>query len=172
MTGSRADTATQFSRQAEAYAASASHATDADLDIVADFAAAGSLDRCLDVACGPGHTALRIARTAGFVVAADIAPGMLGATRRLAAERGLYNVAVQYADAAALPFPAAAFDLVTCRIAPHHFPDVPCFAHEVARVLNPAGALSWKTVSPPKPPAQPPFSTSLSGGGTQPTCAP
>jgi ubiquinone/menaquinone biosynthesis C-methylase UbiE len=139
MTGSRSDTAAQFSRQAEAYAASATHAADADLDIVADFAAAGSRDRCLDVACGPGHTALRMARTAGFVVAADIAPGMLAAARRLAAERGLRNVAVQYADAAALPFPAAAFDLVTCRIAPHHFPDVPGFVREVARVLKPAG---------------------------------
>jgi ubiquinone/menaquinone biosynthesis C-methylase UbiE len=139
MTGSRADTAAQFSRQAEAYAASASHATDADLDIVADYAAAVRRDRCLDVACGPGHTALRIARTAGFVVAADIAPGMLAASRRLAGERGLSNVAVQYADAAALPFPAAAFDLVTCRIAPHHFPDVPGFVREVARVLKPAG---------------------------------
>ena len=73
------------------------------------------------------------------MIAADIAPGMLETTRRLAAERGLDNVLVQYADAAALPFANASFDLVTCRIAPHHFADVPEFLAEVTRVLAPAG---------------------------------
>jgi len=131
--------AAHFSRQAPAYAASPSHARGADLEIVAGFANPGPADRCLDIACGPGHTALRMARTAGLVIAADIAPGMLETTRRLAADRGLDNVLVQYAEAAALPFADASFDLVTCRIAPHHFTDVPGFLAEVARVLAPAG---------------------------------
>jgi len=151
------DTATQFSRQAEAYARSATHAGDADLDIVADFAAAGPEDRCLDIACGPGHTAFRIARTAGLVVAADIAPGMLATARRLAAERGLNNVVVQFADAGALPFPTASFDLVTCRIAAHHFPDVPAFASEVARVLKPTGRFVIEDSLAPDDPAQAAF---------------
>lgn len=153
----RPDTATQFSRQAEAYARSASHAADADLDIVADFAAPGPRDRCLDVACGPGHTAFRMARTAGMVVAADIAPGMLAMARRLATERGLGNVAVQFADAGALPFPAATFDLVTCRIAPHHFSDVPAFAREAAHVLTPNGRLVIEDSLAPDDPAQAAF---------------
>ena len=133
------DTAAHFSRQAEAYAASPTHAHGEDLEIVAEFAAPGPDDRCLDIACGPGHTALRMAREAGLVIAADIAPGMLETTRRLAAERGLGNVLVQFAEATALPFADASFDLVTCRIAPHHFADVPGFLAEVARVLDPAG---------------------------------
>ena len=157
MPDAKPDTATQFSRQAEAYAQSASHAADADLDIVADFAATGPKDRCLDIACGPGHTAFRIARTAGFVVAADIAPGMLATARRLAAERGLHNVAVQFADAGALPFPAAAFDVVTCRIAPHHFPDIPAFIREAARVLKPTGRLVIEDSMAPEDPAQASF---------------
>ena len=137
------DTAAHFSRRAEDYAASPSHARGADLEIVAGFAAPGPHDRCLDIACGPGHTALRMAREAGLVIAADIAPGMLTTARRLAAERGLDNLRVLGADAAALPFadagPGAGFELVTCRIAPHHFADVPGFLAEVARVLVPAG---------------------------------
>ncbi len=133
------DTAAHFSRQAEAYAASPSHARGEDLEIVAGFAAPGPDDRCLDIACGPGHTALRMARQAGLVIATDIAPGMLATARRLAAERGLDNLRVLGADAAALPFADAGFDLVTCRIAPHHFADVPGFLAEVARVLAPAG---------------------------------
>ncbi len=139
MSDSNRDTAAHFSRRAEAYAASPSHAHGADLEIVAGFAAPGPDDRCLDIACGPGHTALRMAREAGLVIAIDIAPGMLATTRRLAAERGLDNLRVLGADAAALPFPDAGFDLVTCRIAPHHFADVPGFLAEVARVLAPAG---------------------------------
>ena len=139
MSGPDRETAAHFSRRAEAYAASPSHAHGADLEIVAGFAAPGPGDRCLDIACGPGHTALRMAREAGLVIASDIAPGMLTATRRLAAERGLDNVQVLYADAAALPFAPAGFEVVTCRIAPHHFADVPGFLAEVARVLAPAG---------------------------------
>lgn len=133
------DTAAQFSRQAAAYATSPSHARGADLDIVIDFAAPEPGDLCLDVACGPGHTAFRLAARAGRVIAADIAPGMLATARRLAAERGLDTLSVLAADAAALPVADASLDLVTCRIAPHHFRDVPGFLRETARVLKPQG---------------------------------
>lgn len=139
MNDTKRETAAHFSRQAEAYAASPSHARGADLDIVAEFAAPGPDDICLDIACGPGHTALRMAETARRVIATDLAPGMIETARRMAAERGLANVLVQFAEAAALPFADASFDLVTCRIAPHHFPDVPGFVAEAARVLKAGG---------------------------------
>jgi SAM-dependent methyltransferase len=45
------------------------------------------------------------------------------------------------ADAENLPFVSAVFDLVTCRIAPHHFPDCFRFVQESARVLKPGGTL-------------------------------
>ena len=66
MSGPNHDTAAHFSRRAEAYAASPSHARGADLEIVTRLAAPGPGDRCLDIACGPGHTALRMAREAGL----------------------------------------------------------------------------------------------------------
>jgi ubiquinone/menaquinone biosynthesis C-methylase UbiE len=139
MSDPKSQTASHFSRRAEAYAESPSHARGADLDIVAEFAAPGPDDTCLDIACGPGHTALRMAETARVVIASDIAPGMIETARRMAAERKLSNVLVQYAAAEALPFAEASFDLVTCRIAPHHFPDVPRFVAEAARVLKADG---------------------------------
>jgi SAM-dependent methyltransferase len=43
------------------------------------------------------------------------------------------------APAEALPFDDATFDLVTARIAPHHFRDVPAFLAETRRVLTPGG---------------------------------
>ena len=139
MTAERSDPAAQFSRQAEAYAASVTHAKDADLDIVEALADCRPGDRCLDIATGPGNVAFRLARKAALVVACDIAPGMLRVARRQARERGLANLRSVLAPGEALPFPSDAFDVVTCRIAPHHFRSVPGFLSEVARCLRPGG---------------------------------
>jgi ubiquinone/menaquinone biosynthesis C-methylase UbiE len=46
-------------------------------------------------------------------------------------------VRTTYAKAEALPFEDDSFDLVTCRIAPHHFDSIPQFLSEVHRVLKP-----------------------------------
>ena len=43
------------------------------------------------------------------------------------------------ADAERLPFDDETFDLVTCRIAPHHFVDINAAIGEAARVLRPGG---------------------------------
>ena len=45
------------------------------------------------------------------------------------------------ANAEDLPFPDMSFDLVTCRLAAHHFGDVAAFAAEAFRVLMPGGML-------------------------------
>ncbi len=136
-----AEIAERFSRQAAAYAGSESHAYGADLDIVAAYAEPGQYYLCLDIGCGPGHTALRIASKASVVVGVDISQGMLDAARKLAAEREITNVVFQQAEATALPFQDASFDLVTCRTAAHHFTDIPAFLAEAYRVLRPDGRL-------------------------------
>ncbi len=48
------DTAARFSRQAEAYAASPSHARGADLEILLDFARPLPGERCLDLVLSSG----------------------------------------------------------------------------------------------------------------------
>jgi ubiquinone/menaquinone biosynthesis C-methylase UbiE len=67
---------------------------------------------------------------------------MLELARQEAAARGLTNMSFAYADAEALPYADCSFDLVTCRIAPHHFGDVPLFVAEAARVLQKGGYLA------------------------------
>ena len=57
-----------------------------------------------------------------------------------AAKRGLTNIRTAYAKAEALPFEDESFNLVTRRIAPHHFDSISEFLAEVHRVLKP-GAL-------------------------------
>jgi SAM-dependent methyltransferase len=123
--------------------------------------------RVLDVAAGNGNAALPAAATGARVTASDLTPELLEAGRRLADERGL-DVEWQQADAEALPFPDAAFDVVVSCLgvmfAPHHR----AAADELLRVCRPGGTiglLSWTpqglvgqmfaTMKPYVPPAPP-----------------
>jgi ubiquinone/menaquinone biosynthesis C-methylase UbiE len=132
----------QFGAHAAAYATSAVHAKGASLGRLVELVAPQPHWQALDVATGAGHTAAAFAPHVASVIASDITPEMLEEARKLAAARGLGNMEATVADAEALPFEAARFDLVTCRIAPHHFPDVPQFVREVQRVLKPGGTFA------------------------------
>lgn len=139
----------QFARSAELYATSPVHARGADLDVVVRFARPEPTDVALDVSTGAGHTALALAPRVARVVATDLTPEMLEVARRLAAERGVKNVEFQEADVRALPFSDASFDVVTCRTAAHHYPELQVPVREMARVLRMGGRLVVSdTVSP------------------------
>ena len=97
--------------------------------------------RVLDVATGAGHMAIALAPHVAKVTATDITDAMLAETRKLAHARGLHNVRTGNAKAEDLPFPDMSFDLVTCRLAAHHFRRMPAFAAEAFRVLMPQGRL-------------------------------
>lgn len=132
----------QFGAHAEAYAASAVHAKGASLARLVELVQPQDTWRVLDVATGAGHTAFAFAPHALEVVASDLTPEMLTVGARLAAEKGLTNVRFELAAAESLPFQDATFDLVTCRIAPHHFDGIPAFIAEARRVLKPGGRLA------------------------------
>src|SRR4029077_6496432 len=68
-------------------------------------------ERVLDVAAGNGNATLAAARRGGKVTASDYVPSLLEGTRARAAAEGL-RVDVREADAEALPFAGAAFDVV------------------------------------------------------------
>jgi ubiquinone/menaquinone biosynthesis C-methylase UbiE len=94
--------------------------------------------RVLDVATGAGHTGLYLASLGHRVTLADIAAPMLDRVREAAARRGL-TVETRQHPAEQFPYPDASFDLVTCRVAPHHFSSPADFVRETARVLVPGG---------------------------------
>jgi len=135
----QAKASAQFSATAERYVDSARHANGDDLARLVELAQPGGRERVLDIATGAGHTALAFAPHVAEVVASDLTPRMLEVAQELAAKRGVGNVRFVQAQAEALPFDDASFDLVTCRVAPHHFADPVAFVHEVARVLRPGG---------------------------------
>lgn len=131
----------QFGANAAAYVASPTHAQGASLGWLVARVAPQAGWRVLDVATAAGHAALALAPHVAAVVGLDLTPEMIPLAAGLAAERGLGNLAFTVGDVEALPFDAGAFDAVTCRIAPHHFPDVGRFITEAARVLRPGGVL-------------------------------
>src|SRR5262249_60004860 len=98
--------------------------------------------RVLDIGTGAGHTALAFALRVAKVMASDITDAMLAEANKLAAARGLVNFRTARARAEDLPFPDMSFDLVTCRLAAHHFEDVAAFVAEAARGLMPDGVFA------------------------------
>jgi ubiquinone/menaquinone biosynthesis C-methylase UbiE len=132
----------QFGAHAAAYATSVVHAKGASLGRLVELVKPESHWQALDIATGAGHTAAAFAPHVARVIASDITDEMLDEARKLAVARGLGNMEAAVADAEALPFEDARFDLVTCRIAAHHFPDVPRFISEVTRVLKLGGTFA------------------------------
>src|SRR5215468_9651396 len=146
-------------------------------DLIADLGSA-LVDACgvrpgmrvLDVAAGAGNAAL-VAADPDADVASDLTPELLTAGRAAAAERGV-DVTWREADAEALPFADAAFDVVMSCVGVMFAPRHQRAADELVRVCRPGGTiglLSWTpdgTIGdffrtfggyvPPPPGAQPP----------------
>jgi SAM-dependent methyltransferase len=130
----------QFGPTAAAYVASAGHAGGEDLDQLVTWGRAVAPRRVLDLATGGGHTALAFAALARELTAMDVTEPMLRAARGLLGERGIAHVRFVAGDVARLPFADNAFEVVTCRLAAHHFADLGPAVREVQRVLRPGGS--------------------------------
>ncbi|PKN12245.1 MAG: SAM-dependent methyltransferase [Deltaproteobacteria bacterium HGW-Deltaproteobacteria-4] len=127
----------QFGRTADGYVRNKGFAQGEDLSEAVRLLKPTQDDVMLDVACGGGHTALYFAPYVRSVVASDLTMQMLKkAQEYISEEGGVENVTFREADAEDLPFPSGAFTILTCRIAPHHFQDVPRALKEFHRVLR------------------------------------
>ncbi len=129
----------RFGQFAQGYVESKGHASGDDLERLVELAQPKSDWLALDIATGGGHTALRFAPLVGQVIALDLTPKMLEAARTFIRGKDATNVDFTAGDAEQLPFVSNTFDLVTSRIAPHHFPNCWQFVQEAARVLKSGG---------------------------------
>jgi ubiquinone/menaquinone biosynthesis C-methylase UbiE len=132
--------AAQFDRQSDRYGKSHILADTSDATEALKGIAPSPGARALDVATGGGHTALLLARMGWKVAAGDISRRMLDNAGRLAGEAGFSLETILF-PAEEIPFPDATFELVTVRVAPHHFSSPGRFVGEAARVLRPGGHL-------------------------------
>jgi ubiquinone/menaquinone biosynthesis C-methylase UbiE len=133
----------QFGAAADDYAVSDIHARGESLGILVELIRPLSHWQGLDVAAGAGHTALAFAPHVANVTAVDLTAAMLAKTAQLTSKRGLANVETRIGDAEELPFDEASFDLVTCRLAFHHFSRPEKALGEFSRVLKPGGILGF-----------------------------
>lgn len=132
----------QFGKTAAHYLTSKPHAKGQSLERLVALASPQKDWRALDIATGGGHVAYAFAPHVARIWATDITQEMLDMVKGEAAKRGLSNLRTTYAKAEALPFEDESFDLVTCRIAPHHFDSIPEFLGEVHRTLKPGGVFA------------------------------
>ena len=98
----------------------------------------------LDVACGSGGPALRIAASTGCsLVGIDLHEQAIATAKSLASQRNLKERAEFCVVNASeqLPFPSARFDVITCIDAINHLPNRPLVIAEWARLLKPGGRL-------------------------------
>jgi SAM-dependent methyltransferase len=101
----------------------------------------------LDVGCGTGQ--LWVAGAGGLperleLTLSDTSEGMLSEAGRSLRRAGVQATLVR-ADAASLPFDAAAFDAVVANHMLYHVHDVATTLHELRRVLRPGGLLAAAT---------------------------
>jgi SAM-dependent methyltransferase len=108
-----------WSARADAFRASEPHREGADLDLVVEWCEPDEGVKALDVATGGGHVARRLREAGCEVVTVDPAPGMKPDV---------------VGRAEHLPFDDGSFDVVVCRIAAHHFPEIEAAVAEMARV--------------------------------------
>ncbi|SMF97829.1 Methyltransferase domain-containing protein [Methylomagnum ishizawai] len=128
--------AQRFNTLAGGYATSEVHSASPTLDRLHGLLP--HVDSVCDIASGAGHTGLRFAATATRIVAVDPAPNMLAEVWRLAIQRGVAVETVE-AFAESVPLPTGSFDLVVCRVAAHHFSDLPQAMAEMTRLAKPGG---------------------------------
>lgn len=134
----RAEVRARFGARHADYRASTTHGGGEDLARLMALVAPAKRDRALDIATGAGHTAVALARAGADVTASDLTPRMLTETAESFSANQLSGKFV-LADALALPLRESSFDIVTARMAPHHFPNPAAFLEQVARVLRPGG---------------------------------
>jgi SAM-dependent methyltransferase len=129
-----------FSQNAHLFASSPAHAETEDLDLTLPTLGDPDGRTVLDVATGTGHTAFYFAQLGAHVFAVDINDEMLAVAQEEADRKSLSCRFVK-GFAHDLPFDDATFDLVSTRLAAHHFSAPEDFLKEACRVLRSDGQI-------------------------------
>src|SRR5256885_14135014 len=129
----------RFARTAERFAAQQDARAGELAERVRAFLVARGDERALDVGCGAGALALALAPLVREVVGVDRVPELLAQARTRAAQ--FANVELVEADATALPFPDASFDLAATVRTLHHVPRPELVIAELTRGTRPGGTV-------------------------------
>jgi ubiquinone/menaquinone biosynthesis C-methylase UbiE len=142
----------QYDSRSNAYLSSAVHANGDDLELMASLIGQRPDAVALDMGCGGGHVAFRMASLVNKVVAYDLSDSMLATVAAEAQRRGLGNIVTKQGAAEALPCPSESFDVVATRYSAHHWHAFTEGLAQMRRVLKPGGlAIFMDVVTPGVP---------------------
>ena len=103
-------------------------------------------DRVLELGCGTGTTALKLAGDAGEILATDISGAMIDVGRAKAAAAGVGNVRFDVAEPGSTSIKASGpYDVVTAFNLLHLLEDLPRAMAEIAELVRPGGLFISKT---------------------------
>ena len=108
--------------------------------------------RILDVATGAGEPAVSAAERvgpSGYVLATDIAEGIVELALQVARERGLKQIETRAMDGEKLDLPDACFDAVLCRLGLMYMPNPVTALREWRRAVRPGGRIAIVVFSTP-----------------------
>jgi ubiquinone/menaquinone biosynthesis C-methylase UbiE len=128
-----------YALKARRYLESTDHVSGPDLEAIRNLAASIFPALTVDIASGPGYALRAAAPFSGACISLDLDMEMLQVAGEQMAGAGLDGVFFLQASADNLPLADSSVSLITCRIAPHHFPSIPDFLSELRRVLDPGG---------------------------------
>ena len=109
-------------------------------------------ERVLDVACGTGVVARRVANLIGpngRVAGLDGDEGMLGVARQLADREGMHEIRWHHCDVSHMPFKPSEYDVLLCQQGLQFFGDRQAALREMCRVTAPGGRLAisvWRSL--------------------------
>jgi ubiquinone/menaquinone biosynthesis C-methylase UbiE len=90
----------------------------------------------LDLATHHGDTAIALAEAGCIVTAVDSSAKAIDKCNEILREKNITAIKTQVMNAEELSFNGTRFDGVTCRLAMHHFDDVPLALRQIAGVLK------------------------------------
>jgi ubiquinone/menaquinone biosynthesis C-methylase UbiE len=105
----------------------------------------GATDRVLELGCGTGQTALRLAPSIGHITGTDISSGMIAIANERKAAAACPNATFMVTDGRSPPWPDPPFDAVLAFNLLHLIKDRPRFFQSVGRALKPGGLFITKT---------------------------
>ena len=100
----------------------------------------------LDVGCGTGRHAIRLAAAGATVHALDFSAGMLEQARKKPGAAGICFKVHDLSEP--LPFPAGVFDRVLCGLVVDHIADLAGLFREMLRVCRPTGCVVVTVMHP------------------------